>query len=109
MTKTEYDEDRVLAELAEWERVSVELERLSARLADERFTGRSDSGHVTAEVDGNGQLLDITVTGDALRQSHPQKIGPDTVDAVELARAAAGARAQEWTDELLPTPEATTG
>jgi len=106
---TENDEDRVLAELSEWEQTAVELEHLTARLADERFTGRSASGYVTAEVDGNGQLLDITVTSEALRSGHPQNIGPDTVAAVELARAAAGAVAQEWTDRLLGAPEVTAG
>ncbi|WP_236004777.1 YbaB/EbfC family nucleoid-associated protein [Amycolatopsis pittospori] len=98
-----YDwEPPTAAEMAVWEAQAAEFERLAAEHAEERFTGRSDSGLVEAEVDGNGRLIDLDVSPDALRQAYPQNIGPDTIEAIAAARAAAGAAGREKAAELFP-------
>jgi hypothetical protein len=45
--------------------------------------------------------MDLTVHSDAMRQAHPQTIGPDTVEAVGLARAGAGEEGRAWADQIL--------
>lgn len=74
------------------------LGALTAELAGQRFASTSE--HVTAEVDGTGVLLRITVAEDALRGAHPERIGPDTVAAIAAARAAASGAAAPRVAEL---------
>lgn len=74
------------------------LAAVTAELAGQRFTSTSE--HVTAEVDGTGVLLRITVAEDALRSAHPERIGPDTVAAIAAARAAASNAAAPRVAEL---------
>jgi DNA-binding protein YbaB len=74
---------------------------LTAELAGQRFTATSDGGCVSAEVDGTGVLLRITVAPDALRGAHPERVGPDTVAAVAAARAAATAAAEPRIAEVF--------
>lgn len=90
------------AEMAVWEAKAAEFERLAAEQAEERFAGRSASGLVEAEVDGNGRLTDLDVSAEALRQAYPQSIGPDTIEAIAAARAAAGAAGREKAEGILP-------
>ncbi|WP_414937835.1 YbaB/EbfC family nucleoid-associated protein [Amycolatopsis sp. cmx-11-51] len=98
-----YDwEPPTAAEMEAWEATAAEFERLAAEQAEERFSGRSDSGLVEAEVDGNGRLTDLDVSADALRQAYPQNIGPDTIEAIAAARAAAGAAGREKFVGILP-------
>ncbi|HEV7979134.1 YbaB/EbfC family nucleoid-associated protein [Amycolatopsis sp.] len=93
--------DRPLPQLGPWEKIAAELERVTAEQARERFTGRSRSDFVSAEVDGTGKLLDLDVSPEALRQSYPQNIGPDTIEAIHAARAAAANAGQAKVDEIL--------
>lgn len=61
-----------------------------ASLADERVTGSAGNGLVTAEVDGNGQLVGLTLD--------PSVVDPDDIDLLaDLVVAAVrdGARAAE--------------
>jgi DNA-binding protein YbaB len=93
--------DSALPQLGPWEKVAEELERLTGEQTSERFTGRSRSDFVTAEVDGTGKLLDLDVSPEALRQSYPQNIGPDTIEAIHAARAAAAGAGQAKVDDIL--------
>ncbi|KZB79562.1 YbaB/EbfC family nucleoid-associated protein [Amycolatopsis regifaucium] len=98
-----YDwEPPTAAEMAAWEAKAAEFERLAAEHAEERFSGRSDSGLVEAEVDGDGRLTDLDVSAEALRQAYPQNIGPDTIEAIAAARAAAAAAGREKAAGLVP-------
>jgi len=92
---------RPTTEVHWYERTAAELTAMVAELADHRFVGISRSGFVRAEVTGDGVLVDITVHSDAMRQAHPQTIGPDAVEAVGLARASAGEEARAWADQVL--------
>jgi DNA-binding protein YbaB len=91
----------MLAETEWYEQKAAELEIAVAELAGRRFTGESQSGFVTAEVMGDGQLVDLTVHSDALRQAHPQTIGPDTVEAIGRARAGASEEGRARLTEVL--------
>jgi DNA-binding protein YbaB len=93
--------DRPLPQLGPWENIATELRRVTAEQASERFTGRSQSDFVSAEVDGTGKLLDLDVSPEALRQSYPQSIGPDTIEAIRAARAAAAHAGQVKVDEVM--------
>ncbi|CAL99444.1 hypothetical protein A8924_0476 [Saccharopolyspora erythraea NRRL 2338] len=101
MDNSRYDPDLRREQLQRWQRKAAELEYYAERLAEERFTGTSDSGLVTAEVDGNGRLLDISVSDEALEQAHPQNIGPDAVEAIAQARATAAVTAMSWTESVV--------
>ena len=90
------------AEMARWEAKAMEVGRLAAEQAEARFTGRSDSGLVEAEVDGNGRLVDLDVSTEALRQADPRAIGPDTIEAIVAARAAAALSGREKAGKVLP-------
>jgi DNA-binding protein YbaB len=84
-----------------YEQKSAELATIVAELADRRFTGTSRSGFVTAVVTGDGDLVDLTVHSGALRQAHPQTVGPDAVEAIGLARAGANAEGRIRVDQVL--------
>lgn len=90
------------AEMAAWEAKAEEFERLAAEQAEERFTGRSASGLVEVEVDGNGRLVDLDVSPEALHQADPGKIGPDTIEAIASARAAATLSGRVKAEGVLP-------
>jgi DNA-binding protein YbaB len=90
-----------VADVDRYERTAAELDTVAAELAGRRFTGTSRTGFVTAEVTGDGELVDITVHSDAFRHAHPQTIGPDTVEAVRLARAGASEEGRARVDEIL--------
>lgn len=87
---SDYDPEVMLADVRRREARDAERRRVLDELGGQRFTGTSASGHVTVQVDGSGGLLDIKVADNALRQAHPTRIGPDTVEAIGAARAAVG-------------------
>jgi DNA-binding YbaB/EbfC family protein len=67
-----------------------QMAHAQASLADERATGSAGGGLVTAEVDGNGQLVGLTID--------PSVVDPDDVETLaDLVVAAVrdGARAAE--------------
>lgn len=91
----------MLAEIDWYERKAAELDTIAVELAGRRFAGTSSSGFVRAEVTGDGELVDVIVHSAAFRQGHPQTIGPDTVEAIGLARAVAGEEEQARVREVL--------
>jgi DNA-binding protein YbaB len=91
----------VLAEIDWYERKAAELEAAAVELAGRRFAGTSRSGFVRAEVTGDGELVDVVVHSAAFRQGHPQTIGPDTVEAIGLARAVANEEQRARAEEIL--------
>ena len=92
---------RPTTEVDRYERTAAELEAMAADLAGRRFIGTSRSGFVRAEVTGDGLLVDITVHSGALRQAHPQNVGPDTVEAIGQARASASEEGRARAAEVL--------
>lgn len=67
------------------------LDRLAQEAAERLFYGESASGEAIATVDGNGRLLELWVDPDAVRGSHPERVGPQIVAAVAAGRSAARA------------------
>ncbi|WP_020671222.1 YbaB/EbfC family nucleoid-associated protein [Amycolatopsis nigrescens] len=62
-------------------------EELDAELAAARHVARNDT--VTAVVNGQGKLLNLSIGDAALDGPHVQSLGPDIVRAVTSARRAA--------------------
>lgn len=96
----DYDPERVLEALKPWQDLAAELERAGSAFADERFVEASASGMVAAEVDGRGALLGLRIDPAALRGSHAEGIGEDTVEAVRSARSVAAAAGRSRMDEI---------
>jgi DNA-binding YbaB/EbfC family protein len=67
-----------------------QMAQAQASLADERATGSAGGGLVTADVDGNGQLVSLTID--------PSVVDPDDVDTLAdliVAAVRDGSRAAE--------------
>lgn len=82
-----FDFGALMAQAAEMQQQMADAQ---ASLADERVTGSAAGGLVTAEVDGNGQLVGLTID--------PSVVDPDDIDLLaDLVVAAVrdGARAAE--------------
>lgn len=73
------------------------LARLEEFLAKQRSTGVSEDGTVRATVDGNGKVLDLDISAEALLHPHPQRLGRQILSGVSNARVTAGeATRRHW-------------
>lgn len=71
-------------------KMQEDMAKAQASLADERATGSAGGGLVTAEVDGNGQLVSLTID--------PSVVDPDDIETLAdlvIAAVRDGARAAE--------------
>jgi DNA-binding YbaB/EbfC family protein len=72
-----------------------QMARAQASLADERATGSAGGGLVTAEVDGNGQLVSLTLDPSVVDPEDVETLADLIVAAVRDGSRAAEALAQQ--------------
>ncbi len=95
--------------LANLEERQRNLTRMTNELAGQRVTKTSEQGSVRVTVDGNGKLIDIAVSTNALRRGNVAGLGEQIKQAVVDARAEAGAKSRKKLSVLVgssgPTKE----
>lgn len=63
-----------------------QIEELEEELAEQRITAATNDRTITVVVDGNGRVVDLSITTEALRSHHRELIGSRIVSVVQQAR-----------------------
>jgi len=80
------------------------LQERIERLQPAEFTGRDDSGTVTAIVTGDGALRRVDISGRALRDLPAEQLGPACLAAIQQARLGMAGGLQEQLTDLIGRP-----
>lgn len=77
------------------------MQKLRDKLAEQRVQHTSRDGVITAIVDGNGVLLDLSLARGIIRAARPGKLGPAIARTINIAQAKAAELAGSKVDQVL--------